>query len=105
MSSTYGRRTQTVGDVASKIVIDNEISEKYSVIEVYAADLPAQLYHITQAMADFGLNIHKAYIATEVEQLIDVFYVLDSKGQKLLDEEFVKEVRQGMLHFISHSTK
>lgn len=105
LSSTYGRRTQTVGDVASKIIFDNESSEAYSVIEVYAADLPAQLYHITQAMADFGLNIHKAYIATEVEQLIDVFYVLDSKGQKLVDKDFIKEVTEGILHFISHSAK
>ncbi|MGB3221691.1 MAG: [protein-PII] uridylyltransferase [Desulforhopalus sp.] len=105
LSSTYGRRSQTVGDVASKIIIDNESSDKYSVIEVYAADLPAQLYHITQAMADFGLNIHKAYIATEVEQLIDVFYVLDSRGQKLVDKDFIKEVTEGILHFISHSAK
>jgi [protein-PII] uridylyltransferase len=94
-----------VGDVTSKIVIDNESSDKYSVIEVYAADLPAQLYHITQALSDFGLNIHKAYIATEVEQLIDVFYVSDSKGGKLVDEEFKKEVTEGILHFISHSVK
>jgi len=105
LSSTYGRRAQMVADVASKIIIDNESSDKYSVIEVYAADLPAQLYHITQAMADFGLNIHKAYIATEVEQLIDVFYVLDSRGQKLLDEGFVKEITEGILHFISHPAK
>ncbi|MGB3209645.1 MAG: [protein-PII] uridylyltransferase [Desulforhopalus sp.] len=105
LSSTYGRRTQMVGDVASKMVVDNESSEIYSVIEVYAPDLPAQLYHITQAMADFGLNIHKAYIATEVEQLIDVFYVLDSRGGKLVDEEFVKEVTEGVLHSISHSAK
>jgi [protein-PII] uridylyltransferase len=105
LSSTYGRRAQMVGDVASKIVIDNESSERYSVIEVYAADLPGQLYHITQALADFGLNIHKAYIATEVEQLIDVFYVLDSRGQKLVDEEFTKEVTEGILHFVSHSAK
>jgi len=105
LSSTYGRKAQMIGDVASKIVVDNESSEKYSVIEVYAADLPAQLYHITQAMADFGLNIHKAYIATEVEQLIDVFYVLDSKGRKLVDEGFVKEVKEGILHFISRSVK
>ena len=105
LSSTYGRRTQMIGDVASKVVIDNESSEKYSVIEVYAADLPAQLYHITQAMADFGLNIHKAYIATEVEQLIDVFYVLDSNEQKLVDKEFVKEITEGIIHYISHSAK
>jgi [protein-PII] uridylyltransferase len=105
LSSTYGRRSQLVGDVASKIVIDNDSSEKYSVIEVYAADSPGQLYRITQAMADFGLNIHKAYIATEVEQLIDVFYVLDSRGQKLVDGDFVKEVTEGILHFISHSAQ
>lgn len=104
-SSTYGRRGRMVGDVDSKIVIDNESSDMYSVIEVYAVDLPAQLYHITQALSDFGLNIHKAYIATEVEQLIDVFYVLDSRGQKLVDEDFKKEVTEGILHFISHSAK
>jgi [protein-PII] uridylyltransferase len=54
-------------------------------------------------MADFGLNIHKAYIATEVEQLIDVFYVLDAGGRKLLDENFRQEVTQGILYSISRS--
>ncbi len=105
LSSSYNRRAQAIGDIASKVVIDNKSSENYSVIEVYAADLPGQLYHITQAMADFGLNIHKAYIATEVEQLIDVFYVLDSQDQKLVDEDFRQEVTQGILHSISRAGK
>ncbi len=105
LSSSYGRRAQLVGDVASKVVVDNNSSDIYSVIEVYAPDLPAQLYHITQAMADFGINIHKAYIATEVEQLIDAFYVLDSRGQRLVDEEFREEVTQGILHSIGSSNK
>lgn len=100
LSSTYGRKSQLVGDVASKVVIDNTSSDTYTVIEVYSADLPGQLYHITQGMADFGINIHKAYIATEVEQLIDAFYVLDSRGQKLDDEDFRKEITQGILHSI-----
>ncbi len=102
LASTNGR-VQLVGDVSSKVVVDNDSSDKFTIIEVYAADQPAQLYHITQAMADFGLNIHKAYIATEVEQLIDVFYALDSTGKKLIDEGFIKEVTQGMLHCIGHS--
>lgn len=105
LSSGYSRRTQAVGEIASKVVIDNKSSENYSVIEVYAPDLPGQLYHITQAMADFGLNIHKAYIATEVEQLIDVFYVLDSQDQKLIDDDFRQEVTQGILHSISRAGK
>jgi len=94
-----------VGDVASKVVIDNKSSEGYSVIEVYAADIPGQLYYITQAMADFGINIHKAYIATEVEQLIDVFYVLDSRGQKMIAEDFRQEVTQGVLHSLHRYDK
>lgn len=101
LTSAYGQRKQLVGEVSSKVIIDNDSSDKYSILEVYAADLPAQLYHITQTMADFGLNIHKAYIATEVEQLIDIFYVLDSSGNKLVDTEFIKELTEGMLHAIS----
>ncbi len=103
LSSGYGRKTLMVGDVAPKVVIDNESSESFSVIETHAEDLPGQLYYITQAMADFGLNIHKAYIATEVEKLIDAFYVLDSNGQKLVAEEFRSEVTQGVLHSLACS--
>ena len=103
LASTYGRRKQIVGDVSSKVVIDNEASDVYTVIEVYAPDTLGQLYYVTQAMADFGINIHKAYIATEVEQLIDVFYVLDSQGKKLEDNEYCREVTQGVLHSIGHS--
>lgn len=105
LSSGQGGRAPAVGEIASKVVIDNKSSENYSVIEVYAGDLPGQLYHITQSMADFGLNIHKAYIATEVEQLIDVFYVLDSQGHKLIDEDFRQEVTQGILHSITRASK
>ncbi|PHR24677.1 MAG: [protein-PII] uridylyltransferase [Desulfotalea sp.] len=103
LSSTLGRRTQIVGDVSSKVVIDNDASDVYTVIEVYAPDTPGQLYYVTQTMADFGIDIHKAYIATEVEQLIDVFYVLDSQGGKLNDDDFCTEVTHGLLHSISRS--
>ncbi|TKB12233.1 [protein-PII] uridylyltransferase [Desulforhopalus sp. IMCC35007] len=100
LSSVYGRRAQIVADVSSKVVIDNDASDLYTVIEVYAPDTPGQLYYVTQTMADFGINIFKAYIATEVEQLIDVFYVLDAQGNKLVDDHFCKEITQGILHAI-----
>jgi len=105
LASTYERRSQLVGDVASKVVIDNKSSEKFTVIEVYAADLPAQLYYITQSLADFGVNIHKAYIATEVEQLIDAFYVLDANGRKLEDQDFRTEITLGILHSIDNTSR
>ncbi len=85
------------------MVIDNKSSDAYSVVEVYSADLPGQLYRITQMLADFGMNIHKAYIATEVSQLIDVFYLLDAQGEKLIDEEFQQEVTEGLLYSLNRS--
>ncbi len=100
LNSSYGRRSQIVADVSSKVVIDNNTSEMFTVIEVYGRDTPGQLYYMTQTMADFGINIHKAYIATEVEQLIDVFYVLDSQGKKLEEEDYCNEIKQGILHSI-----
>lgn len=92
LMSSHGRKRDLAGEVATKVVIDNTSSDAYSVIEVYSADLPGQLYRIAQMLADFGMNIHKAYIATEVGQLIDVFYLLDSQGEKLVDEELRQEI-------------
>ena len=88
----------TLGQQRSNIVIDNNISDSYTVIEVHSEDRTGQLYYITQALADFGINIYRAFIATEVQQLIDIFYVLDNEGQKITDESFAAEIREGVLY-------
>ncbi len=103
LSSGYPCRRDLIGEMATKVLIDNKSSDVYSVIEVYSVDLPGQLYRITQMLADFGMNIHKAYIATEVGQLIDVFYVLDDRGKKLTDTEFQQEITHGLLHSVDCS--
>ncbi len=100
LAAAYARRKELVGRQESRVVIDNETSEVFTVVEIYADDRPGQLYHITQTLADFGINIHKAFIATEVDQLIDVFYVLDSEKRKVEDDEFKEEIVQGVLYSI-----
>ena len=99
-TSSYGRKYELTGNVESRIVVDNDSSDVYSVLEVYAADSPHLLYRIAQSLADFGVNIHKAYIATEVEQLIDVFYVLDARGEKLIESSFQEEVVESLEKFL-----
>ena len=83
-----------------KVVLDNESSQKFTVIEVYGADAPGALYQLTQTLSDFGLDIHRARIATEVEQLIDIFYVLKRDGSKLVDPEQQEMVRKTLLKII-----
>ena len=98
LSAGYGRRPELEAMITPRVIVDNHSSDVYSVIEVHSADLPGMLYRITQTLADFGMNIHRAYIATEVEQLIDVFYVLDARGQKLTDPDQQREIVHGLLY-------
>ena len=101
LSSGYGRRKLPAGSCETRVVVDNKASDHYTVVEVYSSDSPGQLYRITQTLTDFGISIHRAYIATEVEQLIDVFYVLDSEEKKVTDPSFIDELRDGILHGVS----
>ena len=67
--------------------IDNETSPDYTVIDVHAADRPGLLFTIADCMYRLGLIIHLAKITTRVQQVLDVFYVTDGEGRKILDEE------------------
>ncbi len=98
-SSVYRQRRQ-VQQLLSKVVVDNETSARHTVIEVYGDDRPGTLYQLTQTLSDFRFNIHRARIATEVEQLIDVFYVTTETQQKIHDQELLNRVKQALLHII-----
>jgi [protein-PII] uridylyltransferase len=100
LKNNYGRKRELIGSHDCRVEIDDRGSDEFSIVEVHAADRPGQLYRITQTMADFGINIHKAFIATEVDQLIDVFYVTDKNGNKLEDGEYRKEIINGLMHAI-----
>jgi [protein-PII] uridylyltransferase len=100
LKSSYGRKRELIGSLEYRVDVDNSGSNDFTIIEVHAGDIPGQLYRITQTLADFGINIHKAFIATEVGQLIDVFYVLDKKGNKVDDDGFLKEIVNGLMHAI-----
>ncbi len=81
-----------------RVQLDNTTSDRYTVIEVFADDHPGLLYDITRCMAELDINIHQAKIATEKERLVDVFYVLDSEGNKIKDALFHKEICRALLH-------
>ncbi len=95
---TSGRKV--VQQLERKVIVDNRTSHLYTLVEVYGGDSRGTLYQLTQTLADFGLTIHRARIATEVEQLIDVFYVRTQAGVKLVDPEIMEKVRTTLVHII-----
>lgn len=68
------------------VTLDNASSDSHTVIEVKAQDSLGLLYNLTRVMYEHGLDIALAKISTEANRAIDVFYVTDDEGRKLLDE-------------------
>ena len=89
-----------IQQLRQEVIIDNTTSQRFTVIEVYGGDRPGTLYHLTQTLADFGLDIHRARIATEVEQLIDIFYVSLRDGTKLEKPARIDKLREILLQVI-----
>ena len=77
------------------IYVEFEETKKYSIIDITGSDKPGLLYSITKALSNMGLIIYSAKISTKVDGLIDSFYLLDEKGNKIgvnLSEEVFREV-------------
>ena len=67
----------------NRIVVDNESSGFFTIIEVFAYDFPGLLFSITDALFRCGLDVWVSKISTKVDQVVDVFYVRDFDGQKV----------------------
>lgn len=96
----HSRANRRVQQLVRKVMIDNETSATCTIVEVHGGDSRGTLYQLTQTLADFGLSIQRAKIATEVEQLIDVFYVKTTTDAKLTDPAAVEKVRMTLLRII-----
>jgi [protein-PII] uridylyltransferase len=85
----------------NKVEFDNEVSNQYTVIDIFAHDKVGLLYQITQTLNDLGLYISIAKISTKVDQVADVFYVSDIFGQKVVDPVRIEDIRTALLTCLS----
>jgi [protein-PII] uridylyltransferase len=76
------------------VAIDNETSSFFTIIEVIAWDFPGLLFRITDAIFRCRLDIWVAKIATQVDQVVDVFYVRSFDGEKVDAPDDVKRIRE-----------
>ncbi|BFU96077.1 MAG: Bifunctional uridylyltransferase/uridylyl-removing enzyme [Nitrospira sp.] len=81
---------------ATEVRLDNETSDRCTIIDVFADDRQGLLHVITNAIFQLGLSIHAARISTRLDQVADVFYVTDLSGGKLFDPAQLERVRAGV---------
>ena len=69
----------------TEVKIDNETSDHFTVIDVFADDKQGLLHEIAKTLYALGLSVHSARIGTRLDQVVDVFYVTERNGNKVED--------------------
>ncbi len=80
-----------------KVIVDEDASDFYTLVEVYTWDRPGVLHAITKALFELELNIQIAKISTPGAQVVDIFYVTDLSGEKLMSYDMHEKVRDKLL--------
>jgi [protein-PII] uridylyltransferase len=69
--------------IEPEVTINNQWSNRYTVVEVTGLDRPGLLYELTTTLSKLNLNIASAHVATFGERVVDVFYVTDLLGAQV----------------------
>jgi [protein-PII] uridylyltransferase len=96
-SRAASRHQQIAFVIAPEVVIDNSLSDRNSVVEVTGLDRPGLLYELTTVLGRMNLNINSARIVTFGEKAVDVFYVTDLTGGKILQAQRQSALKKALL--------
>jgi [protein-PII] uridylyltransferase len=83
--------------IAPSVLIDNQASNRFTVLEVNARDRPALLNNLAQALFQSKVTLHSAHIATYGERAVDTFYVTDLFGGKIESKTRLKSLEKRLL--------
>ncbi len=95
--SSTEQADQSLTASPSRVRTDNSTSDEYTILDVFAPDRTGLLYAITRAIHELGLSVAVAKIGTHLDQVVDVFYVTDRGGEKIVDEDRLEQIRQRLL--------
>jgi [protein-PII] uridylyltransferase len=79
--------------VAPEVLVDNTLSNQFTVIEVAGLDRPGLLFELTNTLSDLNLDITSAHITTFGEKAVDVFYVTDLTNKKIVSPVRQKTIK------------
>lgn len=87
--------------IEPEVTINNQWSDRYTVIEVSGLDRPGLLYELTTAISKLNLNIASAHVATFGERARDVFYVTDLLGAQINAPTRQAAIKSALTHVMA----
>ena len=91
----FGRQFPT-GRRPTEVLMDNEASDSYTVIDVFADDKPGLLFILAKTLVTLDLSVHMARIGTRLDQVADVFYVTTTAGVKIHDATHGEQIQEAI---------
>ena len=90
--------------IAPEVVIDNSLSNVYTVIEVSGLDREGLLFELTNAISQAQLSISlRPMSSTFGERAVDAFYVTDLTGGKIVSPSRQATIKRQLLEVFSGS--
>src|SRR5207302_9048821 len=83
--------------IEPEVLINNQWSNRYTVVEVTGLDRPGLPYELTATISKLSLNIASAHVATFGERVIDVFYVTDLTGAQITSPTRQAAIKRALL--------
>jgi [protein-PII] uridylyltransferase len=93
-------RRRDAFSIPPQVTVTNELSDRFTVIEVECLDRHGLLYDLTRAISDLNLDIASAHIATFGERAVDSFYVTDLVGHQVTAKTRQNRIRRAILDAI-----
>jgi len=83
--------------VKEKVVINNEESDFFTLIEIQAGARFGLLYDLACVIFGMDLDIRTAKVNSDGEKMTGVFYVRDSAGEKVYEPDAMAETRRRLM--------
>ncbi|MEX0644095.1 MAG: [protein-PII] uridylyltransferase, partial [Parvularculaceae bacterium] len=88
---------RAIFSVPASVRLDLEASDDCLVVETEGRDRPGLLHELTAALAELGVTIDSAHVATYGARAVDAFYLRDEPGYKITDKRRLQTIERRLL--------
>jgi len=87
----------------TRVIIDNNMSDEYSILEIKCKNAPGVLYRITKVITSLGFQINTANVSTYGDRVVDIFYIKNAFGSKIDDNVTIEKVKTSILKILEET--
>ena len=92
--------TEIAPHFPQRVYVHNSENSNRTIVEIQALDRIGLLHHVFTAIGKLGHDVTNARVTTTRGAAIDTFYVVDSNGDKIDDEQQLVALQKGIEHAV-----